>query len=238
LCGIKLVPMILKVYESSEDGERCEFVPAAEDGAKVARGAKLGEFRGSAKVILQAERIMLNFLQRLSGVATASNAYVAALGNSRTKLLDTRKTTPGLRVLEKYAFACGGGYSHRSGLFDRVMLKDNHLVASHAATGNMLANAVRTAKERNPDVAVEVEVDSIAQIQHVLDADADVIMLDNFSYPDLKTALEIIGDRAWTEVSGGITLDNVGAIGKIGPDFVSTAAPVHSGRWIDIGLDS
>ena len=105
-------------------------------------------------------------------------------------------------------------------------------------SGDMLANAVRLAKEKNPDVAVEVEVDSIRQIQPVLDAEADVIMLDNFSYADLKTAVDMIGDKAWTEASGGITLDNIGAIGKIGPDFVSTAAPVHSGRWIDIGLDS
>ncbi len=238
MCGVNLIPMILKIYESTSDGETCAFTPNVADGERLPRGGVIGTIEGSARVILQAERIMLNFIQRLSGVATVTAEYVKALGTSKTRLLDTRKTTPCLRVLEKYAFACGGGYNHRIGLFDRVMLKDNHLVAARAVTGDMLANAVRLAKEKNPDVAVEVEVDSILQIKPVLDADADVIMLDNFSYPDLRTAVEMIGDNAWTEASGGITLDNIGAIGRIGPDFVSTAAPVHSGRWIDIGLDS
>lgn len=238
MCGVNLIPMILKVYESTVDGETCTFTPSVSDGDRLSKGGKIGKIEGSARVILQAERIMLNFIQRLSGISTVTAEYVKALGASKTRLLDTRKTTPCLRVLEKYAFACGGGHNHRIGLFDRVMLKDNHLVAAHAVTGDMLANAVRLAKEKNPDVAVEVEVDSIRQIQPVLDAEADVIMLDNFSYADLKTAGDMIGDKAWTEASGGITLDNIGAIGKIGPDFVSTAAPVHSGRWIDIGLDS
>ena len=120
---------------------------------------------GSARVILQAERIMLNFLQRLSGVSTETAKYVEALGDSPTKLLDTRKTTPGLRVLEKYAFACGGGYNHRIGLFDRVMLKDNHLAAAGASKGERLAAAVRTAREKNAGFAIEVEVDALEQIR-------------------------------------------------------------------------
>ena len=238
MCGINIIPIILKVYESTVDGETCAFTPFVSDGDRVEKGGQIGEISGSARIILQAERIMLNFIQRLSGVAMVTAEYVKALGDSKTRLLDTRKTTPCLRVLEKYAFACGGGFNHRIGLFDRVMLKDNHLVAARAVTGDMLANAVRLAKDENPDVAVEVEVDSLLQIQPVLDADADVIMLDNFSYADLKTAVDMIGDKAWTEASGGVKLDNIGAIARIGPDFVSTAAPVHSGRWIDIGLDS
>lgn len=237
VCGVKLVPIILKVYSELSDGN-VTFTAKASDGDKLAKDGEIGVVEGSARVILQAERIMLNFLQRLSGVATSTADYVSALGDSKTRVLDTRKTTPSLRVLEKYAFACGGGFNHRIGLFDRVMLKDNHLVAAQAVTGDVLANAVRLAKEKNPDVAIEVEVDSIEQIQPVLDADADVIMLDNFSYDELRQALEIIGDKAWTEASGGVTLDTIGTIGQIGPDFVSTAAPVHSGRWIDIGLDS
>lgn len=237
VCGVKLVPIILKVYSELSDGN-VSFTPKANDGDKLAKGDEIGVVEGAARVILQAERIMLNFMQRLSGVATSTADYVSALGDSKTRVLDTRKTTPSLRVLEKYAFACGGGFNHRIGLFDRVMLKDNHLVAANAVTGEVLANAVRLAKEKNPDVAIEVEVDSIEQIQPVLDADADVIMLDNFSYDELREALNIIGDKAWTEASGGVTLDTIGTIGKIGPDFVSTAAPVHSGKWIDIGLDS
>ena len=142
------------------------------------------------------------------------------------------------RALEKYAFACGGGHNHRMGLFDRVMLKDNHLSAAGAASGAMLANAVIAAKKKNPDVAVEVEVDELAQIPPVLEAGADVIMLDNFSFGQMREAMSIIGGGAWVEVSGGVNLKSLPEIAKIAPDFVSTAAPVHSSKWIDIGLDS
>ena len=238
VCGMKLIPIIMDVYSSYAEDEKLEFIPLVEDGARVSKGTVLGKFKGSARIMLQAERIMLNFLQRLSGVATETSKYADLLEGSSTKLLDTRKTTPGLRVLEKYAFACGGGYNHRIGLFDRVMLKDNHLFAAQAVNGEMLANAVRTAKLKNPNVAVEVEVDSIEQIQPVLDAEADVIMLDNFSFDDMRKALEIIGDKAWVEVSGQVTIETLPEIAKIAPDFVSSAAPVHSSKWIDIGLDS
>ncbi len=238
MCGIHLIPIILKVYSSFSEGDKCVFTPKVSDGDKIPKGGEIGVVEGSARVILQAERIMLNFVQRLSGVATNTAEYVKALGDSKTRLLDTRKTTPSLRVLEKYAFACGGGFNHRVGLFDRVMLKDNHLVAANAVTGDVLANAVRLAKEKNPNVAIEVEVDSMEQIPPVLEAEADVIMLDNFSFDDLRKALKLIGDKAWTEASGGVTLDTLAIIGEIAPDFVSTAAPVHSSKWIDIGLDS
>ncbi len=238
VCGMKLIPIIMDVYSSYAEDEKLEFTPLVEDGARVSKSTVLGEFKGSARIMLQAERIMLNFLQRLSGVATETSKYADLLKESSTKLLDTRKTTPGLRVLEKYAFACGGGYNHRIGLFDRVMLKDNHLFAAQAVNGEMLANAVRTAKLKNPNVAIEVEVDSIEQIQPVLDAEADVIMLDNFSFDDMRKALEIIGDKAWVEVSGQVTMETLPEIAKIAPDFVSSAAPVHSSKWIDIGLDS
>ena len=238
VCGMKLIPIIMDVYSSYAEEESLEFTPLVDDGARVNAGTVLGEFNGSARIMLQAERIMLNFLQRLSGVATDTSKYADLLKNSQTKLLDTRKTTPGLRVLEKYAFACGGGYNHRIGLFDRVMLKDNHLAAAQAANGEMLANAVRLTKEKNPNVAIEVEVDSIEQIQPVLDAQADVIMLDNFSFADMRKALAIIKDNAWVEVSGQVTFETLPEIAKIGPDFVSSAAPIHSSKWIDIGLDS
>lgn len=238
VCGMKLIPIIMDVYSSYADGERLSFTPFVEDGARVGKGAALGEFEGSARIMLQAERIMLNFLQRLSGVATATYSYAELLQNGKTVLLDTRKTTPGLRVLEKYAFACGGGHNHRIGLFDRVMLKDNHLAAAHAAKGERLAEAVRAARAKNPNVAIEVEVDSVEQIAPVLEAQADVVMLDNFSFADMRKAVEFIGDSAWVEVSGQVTLQTLPEIAEIAPDFVSTAAPVHSSRWIDIGLDS
>lgn len=238
VCGMELVRIVLKVYEEASDDFECKFTPLAKDGDKVSKGAKLGVIEGSARVILQAERIMLNFLQRLSGVATETAKYVEALGDSPTKLLDTRKTTPGLRVLEKYAFACGGGYNHRIGLFDRVMLKDNHLAAAGASKCERLAAAVRTAREKNAGFAIEVEVDALEQIPPVLEAGADVIMLDNFTPADIKTAVNMIEDKSWTEISGGVTLDSIGELGKLGADFISTAAPVHSSKWIDIGLDS
>ena len=238
MCGVNLIPMILKIYESTSDGETCAFTPNVADGERLPRGGVIGTIEGSARVILQAERIMLNFLQRLSGVATETAKYVAALKGSKTMLLDTRKTTPGLRVLEKYAFACGGGHNHRMGLFDRVMLKDNHRVCADSAEGSRLCDVVRGVREKNPDVAVEVEVDRLSQIGPVLEAGADVILLDNFSIADLKLAVGEIADAAWTEASGGVNLETLGPIGEVGPDFASSGAPIHSSAWIDIGLDS
>ncbi len=238
VCGMELARIALKVYGEASGDCGCRLTPLAKDGDRVPAGGTLGTIEGPARVILQAERVMLNFLQRLSGVATETAKYVAALGDSPTKLLDTRKTTPGLRVLEKYAFACGGGYNHRIGLFDRVMLKDNHLAAAGASKGDALAGAVRIAREKNAGFAIEVEVDALDQIPPVLDAGADVIMFDNFSNADIAEGVRLVGGRAWTEISGGVTLDSVGELGKLGADFISTAAPVHSSKWIDIGLDS
>lgn len=238
VCGMELARIALKVYEEASGDFGCRLTALAKDGDRVPAGGTLGTIEGPARVILQAERVMLNFLQRLSGVATETAKYVAALGDSPTKLLDTRKTTPGLRVLEKYAFACGGGYNHRIGLFDRVMLKDNHLAAAGASKGDALAGAVRIAREKNAGFAIEVEVDALDQIPPVLEAGADVIMFDNFSNADIAEGVRLVGGGAWTEISGGVTLESVGELGKLGADFVSTAAPVHSSKWIDIGLDS
>ena len=238
VCGMELARIALKVYGEASGDCGCRLTPLAKDGDRVPAGGTLGTIEGPARVILQAERVMLNFLQRLSGVATETAKYVAALGDSPTKLLDTRKTTPGLRVLEKYAFACGGGYNHRIGLFDRVMLKDNHLAAAGASKGDALAGAVRIAREKNAGFAVEVEVDALDQIPPVLDAGADVIMFDNFSNADIAEGVRLVGGGAWTEISGGVTLDSVGELGKLGAAFISTAAPVHSSKWIDLGLDS
>jgi nicotinate-nucleotide pyrophosphorylase (carboxylating) len=194
--------------------------------------------------MLAAERIILNFLQRLGGVATQTRRYVDALGKSRTRLLDTRKTTPGYRMLEKYAVACGGGWNHRLGLFDRVMLKDNHLAllglaetSTSLRSPTRLAEAVAAARRNAPDLPVEVEVDMIQQIPPVLAAGADVILLDNFAPAQLKKALELIGGRAFTEASGGITLKTLPRLADLGLDFASTGALVHQSVWVDIGLD-
>ena len=232
VCGLHLVPLILKAY--SED---CAFNTGITDGTLVEAGTVLGLVQGNAGALLQSERIILNFIQHLSGIATETYAYAEALEGSETVLLDTRKTMPGYRVLQKYAFACGGGYNHRMGLFDRVMLKDNHLAVAGATGGNRLTDTVALARQACEDLAIEVEVDSIKQIEPVLTAGADIILLDNFSPEELKEAVHLIDGRAYTEASGGITHNTLPKLRALGLDFISTGAPVHQSTWKDIGLD-
>jgi nicotinate-nucleotide pyrophosphorylase (carboxylating) len=232
ICGLGLVQTTLDSY-----GQDCLFEATAEDGQSVDQGEVVGILNGSSTVLLKAERVILNFLQHLSGVATETRLYVDALGKSSSVLLDTRKTLPGYRVLQKYAFACGGGYNHRIGLFDRVMLKDNHLAVAGATGGKRLSETVALAVNTCDNIPVEVEVDTLEQIAPSLEAGADIILLDNFSPPELKQAVSIVEGRAWTEASGGITLDSLSDLGDLGLDFISTGAPIHQSRWKDIGLD-
>ena len=232
ICGLGLVVPVLDAY-----GEGCLFELAADDGQTVAAGDVLGTLQGDAAALLQAERVLLNFLQHLSGIASLTRAHVAALGSSGTVLLDTRKTLPGYRVLQKYAFACGGGANHRIGLFDRVMLKDNHLEVAGATGGDRLTEAVATARRACPDLPIEVEVDRLEQIAPVLDAGADIRLLDNFNPEALQEAVALIDGRACTEASGGIQLEALAELGQLGLDFISTGAPVHQSTWKDIGLD-
>lgn len=230
VCGLPLVPLILSAY-----GTRASAQPRLRDGRRAAPGDVLATLEGDPRVLLAAERVVLNFLQRLSGVATTTAAHVAALGPGRTRLLDTRKTTPGYRMLEKYAVACGGGWNHRLGLFDRVMLKDNHLAL--LGSPDDLSAAVARAKKAAPDLPVEVEIDALAQLPPVLAAGADVVLLDNLPPAKIKKALAIIRGRAFTEASGGITLKTLPRYAGLGLDFVSTGALVHRSLWADIGLD-
>ncbi|MFP4157295.1 MAG: carboxylating nicotinate-nucleotide diphosphorylase [Opitutales bacterium] len=231
-CGLGLVAPTLDAY----DGD-CTFEPAVADGQSVSAGDVLGTVRGEAAALLQAERVILNFLQHLSGIATLTRAYVDELGASSTALLDTRKTLPGYRVLQKYAFACGGGVNHRIGLFDRVMLKDNHLEVAGATGGDRLTRAVSAARRACPDLPIEVEVDRIEQITPALEAGADILLLDNFSPDALREAVAHISGRACMEASGGIQLEALAELGQLGLDFISTGAPVHQSTWKDIGLD-
>jgi nicotinate-nucleotide pyrophosphorylase (carboxylating) len=244
-CGLGLVPLILTAY-----GGRVAAQFSVRDGAAVPAGGVLATLHGDPRVLLAAERILLNFLQRLSGVATYTRRHVLALGSGRTRLLDTRKTTPGYRMLEKYAVACGGGWNHRLGLFDRVMLKDNHLallgfsgknvpndVSPAAAGAGRLAAAVIAARRTAPGLPVEIEVDSLDQIPAAVSAGADVILLDNFTVPQLRRAVARIGAQAFTEASGGVTLRTLKRLRGLGLDFVSTGALVHHSVWTDIGLD-
>ncbi len=232
ICGLGLIQIVLDTY-----GEDCQFRPNCKDGDQLLAKEAIGTISGSASALLQAERVILNFLQHLSGIATETRSYVDALEGSDTALLDTRKTLPGYRVLQKYAFACGGGYNHRIGLFDRVMLKDNHLAVSGATGGNRLTHTVALAVNACEDLAIEVEVDSLEQIPPVLEAGADIILLDNFSPEELQEAVHLIDGRACTEASGGITHTTLPKLGNLGLDFISTGAPIHQSRWKDIGLD-
>jgi nicotinate-nucleotide pyrophosphorylase (carboxylating) len=232
VCGLGLVQLVLDTY-----GEGCTFEAHVQDGGYAATGDSIGKLSGPSSTLLQAERIILNFLQHLAGIATETRSYVDALGQSDTVLLDTRKTLPGYRILQKYAFACGGGYNHRIGLFDRVMLKDNHLEVAGATGGDRLTETVSLARSACEGLAIEVEVDTLKQIQPVLEAGADIILLDNFSNEDLTAAVELIGDRACTEASGGIQIDTLPTLSALGLDFISTGAPIHQSRWKDIGLD-
>ena len=232
LAGLGLIELVFAAY-----GGRCRATLLAVDGQYVAAGTAVAEVEGPAAELLSAERVLLNFLQRLCGVATHTRAHVLALGASPTMLLDTRKTTPGFRMLEKYAVGQGGGYNHRLGLFDRIMVKDNHLAAGGAAAGERLTALVLRARAERPDLLIEVEVDHLSQIEPALAAGADVVLLDNFTPDDLRKAIPLLRGRAWSEVSGGVSLESLPQIGVLAPDFVSSGALTHAAPWCDIGLD-
>jgi len=207
------------------------------DGNACKAGDLLAEITGPARGILIAERTALNFLQRLCGVATTAAKYVKALEGTPTRILDTRKTTPGYRNLEKYAVAVGGATNHRIGLFDQVMIKDNHreMAAMEGAGG--IIRSVRRAREKHPGLLVEVEADSLDEVREALEAGADCIMLDNMSDETMAEAVKIVAGRTKLEASGGITLERLPRIGKLGVDFVSSGALTHSVKAADISLD-
>ena len=207
------------------------------DGRCVKAGATLLKVTGPARAILSAERVALNFVQRLSGVATATAKFVAAIKGSDAQILDTRKTTPGWRRFEKYAVACGGGKNHRLGLFDMILIKDNHLAALRNQKPNAIAAAVMRAREKFPKLTVEVETDMLEQVAQAADAGADIILLDNMTTAQLRKAVKIVKRRAKTEASGGVNLKTVRAIAATGVDYISVGALTHSACAVDIGLD-
>jgi nicotinate-nucleotide pyrophosphorylase (carboxylating) len=207
------------------------------DGRKIAAGKKLLNISGPARAILSAERGALNFVQRLSGVATLTARFVGAIKGTRAQILDTRKTTPGWRRFEKYAVACGGGKNHRVGLFDMILIKDNHLVALRNEKPNAIAAAVARARKKFPKLKIEVETDTLEQVKQAADAGADIILLDNMTTAQLRQAVKLMNGRAKTEASGGVSLKTVRAIAATGVDFISVGALTHSARAVDIGLD-
>jgi nicotinate-nucleotide pyrophosphorylase (carboxylating) len=209
---------------------------AAADGDAFTAGQVLATVSGPARAVLQAERIALNFCQRMSGIATQTRAYVDAAAG-RARIVDTRKTTPGLRAFEKHAVVCGGGHNHRFGLSDAVMAKDNHL-AVLTGEGLSVADAIRSARARLPHTTmIEVEVDRLDQVPTVLEGGADIIMLDNFTPAQLREGVELIDGRAVVEASGNVTLETIPEIAATGVDVISSGALTHSVRSIDLGLD-
>jgi nicotinate-nucleotide pyrophosphorylase (carboxylating) len=217
------------------DGMKIERL--AKDGQSVKAGQVLLRVAGPARDLLSAERVALNFVQRLSGVATLTAQYVAAVQGTHARILDTRKTTPGWRRFEKYAVACGGGQNHRIGLYDMVLIKDNHLAALRGEKPNAIAAAVTRARAQNPDLKIEVEADTLEQAGQALAAGADIILLDNMNLDQLGQAVALVGGRAQTEASGGVNLGTVRGIAETGVDLISVGALTHSARAVDIALD-
>ncbi len=208
-----------------------------QDGTHAQAAAEILQVEGSTRAILSAERVALNFLQRLSGIATLTAQFVEAIKGTHAQILDTRKTTPGLRRLEKYAVTCGGGKNHRIGLFDMALIKDNHLAALRDGKPNAIAAAIQRCHKSFPNMKVEVEADTLEQVEQALDAGANLILLDNMSVIQLRLAVQKCTGRAQTEASGGVNLASVRDIAETGVDFISVGALTHSARAVDIGLD-
>jgi nicotinate-nucleotide pyrophosphorylase (carboxylating) len=229
------LPVATAVFQAADPS--LSFQPRVSDGTRVNVGETVAEVEGRVASILRAERVALNFLQRLSGIATATARLVEAVGGLPTRILDTRKTTPGLRPLERYAVRMGGGQNHRYNLADGILVKDNHWRAVRAQSGN-IAEAVRRLRERAPQgLRVEVEVTSPAEAEEALAAGADILLLDNMGREEMRAAVELARGRALTEASGGITLENVRAVAETGVDYISVGAITHSAPALDISLE-
>ena len=227
ICGLGVFERTFKLLDAAT-----EVTFAVVDGDEVEAGQLLGEVRGDIRVLLSGERTALNFLQRMSGIATYTRSVAQLLQGSKTKLLDTRKTTPNMRIFEKYAVRVGGGCNHRYNLSDGVLLKDNHIGAAGG-----IKRAVGMAREYAPFVRrIEVEVESIETCMEAVDAGADIIMLDNMSVAEMKEAVRLIGGRALTECSGNVTRENIKNIIDTGVDFVSSGALTHSAPILDLSL--
>ena len=225
------LPVARRVFEMIDAG--IGFAEDVQDGRSFKKGDILARLNGSTLALLKGERTALNFLQRMSGIATATRRFVDAVQGTRTRILDTRKTTPGLRLLEKYAVAAGGGKNHRMSLSDMALIKDNHL--RHVGS---ITEAVRRARAAvRPGVRIEVETNDIAQVREALDAGADMIMLDNMPLETMREAVALVAGRIPLEASGNMTLERVRAVAETGVDYISVGALTHSVRAVDISLE-
>ena len=219
-----------RVFELLDEDTQAEFY--CKDGDEVKKGQLMGKVTGDIRVLLSGERVALNYLQRMSGIATYTHSVAELLKGTRTKLLDTRKTTPNMRIFEKYAVRVGGGYNHRYNLSDGVLLKDNHIGAAGS-----VAKAVQMAKEYAPFVRkIEIEVENLDMVREAVEAGADIIMLDNMSADEMREAVHIIDGRAETECSGNVTKENISRLTEIGVDYISSGALTHSAPILDISM--
>ena len=228
VAGIEVAARIFARYDPS-----LQIDVRVRDGERIGRGGILLAVRGSARSILTAERTALNIVQRMSGIANETDRYVEAIQGTKARLLDSRKTTPGLRMLEKHAVSCGGGLNHRLGLDNGVMIKDNHI-----AVCGSIKSAVERARRQLPVLTkVEVECDRLDQVAEALETEVDVIMLDNMSVADMITAVQMVADKVKVEASGGIRIDTIRAVAETGVDYISTSKIMQSAPAVDIGLD-
>lgn len=227
LAGLDVAARVFRLV-----GDGVAFEKIVEDGRAVNRGQVLAWIKGEAALLLQGERVALNLLQRMSGIATLTAQYVRAVEGTKATLVDTRKTTPGLRVLEKYAVRMGGGRNHRTSLYDGILIKENHIVAAGG-----IAVAIERARNRAPHtLRIEIETQNLAEVAEALEAGADIILLDNMDIPMLEDAVRLIDGRALSEASGGVNLDTVRGIAETGVDFISVGALTHSYRSADISM--
>ncbi len=227
IAGLGVFERVFKLLD-----EKCEVFLYKNDGDEVKNGEKIGLVRGDIRVLLSGERTALNYLQRMSGIATYTRSIVKLLEGSKTKLLDTRKTTPNMRVFEKYAVKVGGGTNHRYNLSDGILLKDNHIGAAGG-----VKEAVKMAKEYAPFVRkVEIEVENLDMLKEALEAGADIVMLDNMSVEDMREAVKLAKGKAETECSGNVTRDNIARLIDIGVDYISSGALTHSAPILDLSL--
>jgi len=225
----------LEVFRQTNPAVKTRVLMA--DGSEVAPGDMVAEVEGSIAGILKGERVALNFLQHLSGIATETSRYVKAVQGTRARIIDTRKTVPGLRELEKYAVRVGGGHNHRYNLADGILIKDNHIAALRAQELSM-EDIVRRARENAPHtLLIEVEVETVDEVQEAMNARADAILLDNMSLEEMRRAVTLVQGRCLTEASGGINLETVKAVAETGVDLISVGSLTHSVRALDISLD-
>jgi nicotinate-nucleotide pyrophosphorylase (carboxylating) len=229
------LPLVAAAFGAVDPG--IELRPRLHDGSPLEHGSIIAEIEGPLAPILSGERIALNFLQRLSGTATLTRRLVDAVSGLNSRIVDTRKTTPGLRALERYAVRVGGGHNHRFNLADGVLIKDNHLAAGRSR-GLTLGQIIASAREGAPQtVRIEVEVTTFDEAREAVESGADVILLDNMGSPEMARCVQMIGGRALTEASGGVTIDNVRAIAESGVDIISSGSLTHSARALDISLE-